>query len=331
LQEVHFYEFLAGKRVKCGICPHRCLLADGEVGLCRVRKNYGGKLYALNYGKWAAGGLDPVEKKPLYHFYPGKTVFSLGALGCNLSCAFCQNWRLARALEAEKEVSPEAILAFVQRAEHDGCIGVAYTYSEPLMWYEFVADTAPLVRERGFKNVLVSNGYIQPEPLAKLLPYLDAVNIDVKAFQENFYRRLCGGLLEPVLKTVEQCVAASCHVELTTLLIPGWNDSPEEIRQLARWIASLDEKIPLHLSRYFPRHKMKLPPTPIKTLHEARSVAEELLSYVYLGNVFAEEGRITYCPNCGQELIRRSDQGVEIKNMTGSHCQSCGKNLPIRL
>ncbi|MGI6574376.1 MAG: AmmeMemoRadiSam system radical SAM enzyme [bacterium] len=331
MKEVYFYQQLANKKVQCGICPHRCIVAEDGFGVCKVRENIDGKLYARNYGQYAALALDPIEKKPLYHFYPGATILSIGALGCNFTCEFCQNWELARATAATKAISSRRLVELATTAAIEGCIGIAYTYSEPLMWYEFVFDTAQLARERGLKNVLVSNGYIEPEPLAKLLPYLDAVNIDVKAFQSEFYRRLCGARLEPVLNTVEKCVRAGCHVELTTLLIPGWNDSGAEIGQLVAWVASLDPAIPLHFSRYFPHHKFTLPPTPLKTLRLAWELAKEKLAYVYLGNVEAGEGSHTYCPACGQEVIRRYGYQVEISEMTGNCCRSCGEKLAIYL
>lgn len=328
MKEVPYYEKLPEGKVRCGICPHRCLLAAGKAGLCRVRKNSGGILYALNYARCAASALDPIEKKPLYHFYPGSTIFSLGTLGCNFRCDFCQNWEIAQADAPTVKLEPEGAVRLALRAGRN-CIGIAYTYSEPLMWYEYVLDTARLAREQGLKNVVVTNGYINPEPLAALLPYIDAFNIDVKAFEPQFYRQLCGGQLEPVLETVRACVEAGCHVELTTLLVPGLNDSPEEISRLADWVARLDPELPLHFSRYFPRHRLTLPPTPLASLERAWNIAREKLPYVYLGNVTGGTGSSTCCPHCGAVLVQRDGFQARLRDLAGDRCARCGTRVRI--
>jgi len=328
VKEVPYYEKLPEGKVRCGICPHRCLLAAGKAGLCRVRKNSGGILYALNYARCAASALDPIEKKPLYHFYPGSTIFSLGTLGCNFRCDFCQNWEIAQADAPTVKLEPEGAVRLALRAGRN-CIGIAYTYSEPLMWYEYVLDTARLAREQGLKNVVVTNGYINPEPLAALLPYIDAFNIDVKAFEPQFYRQLCGGQLEPVLETVRACVEAGCHVELTTLLVPGLNDSPEEISRLADWVARLDPELPLHFSRYFPRHRLTLPPTPLASLERAWNIAREKLPYVYLGNVTGGTGSSTCCPHCGAVLVQRDGFQARLRDLAGDRCARCGTRVRI--
>lgn len=328
MKEVYYYEKLSEGKVRCGICPHRCLVTEGKYGLCRVRKNSGGTLFALNYARCAASALDPIEKKPLYHFYPGSTIFSLGALGCSFRCDFCQNWEIAQADAPTVKLAPEQAVQLALEAGRD-CIGLAYTYSEPLMWYEYVLDTARLAREQGLKNVVVTNGYINPEPLAALLPYIDALNIDVKAFQPQFYRRLCGGDLEPVLETVKACVEAGCHVELTTLLVTGLNDSPEEITQLVDWVARLDPEIPLHFCRYFPRYKLDLPPTPPESLERAWEIAREKLSYVYLGNITGGKGSSTCCPQCGAVLVDRDGFRVQVRELAGDRCAKCGTRVRI--
>jgi len=328
VKEVPYYEKLPEGKVRCGICPHRCLLAAGKAGLCRVRKNSGGILSALIYARCAASALDPIEKKPLYHFYPGSTIFSLGTLGCNFRCDFCQNWEIAQADAPTVKLEPEGAVRLALRAGRN-CIGIAYTYSEPLMWYEYVLDTARLAREQGLKNVVVTNGYINPEPLAALLPYIDAFNIDVKAFEPQFYRQLCGGQLEPVLETVRACVEAGCHVELTTLLVPGLNDSPEEISRLADWVARLDPELPLHFSRYFPRHRLTLPPTPLASLERAWNIAREKLPYVYLGNVTGGTGSSTCCPHCGAVLVQRDGFQARLRDLAGDRCARCGTRVRI--
>lgn len=272
-------------QVQCLICPHGCVISEGQLGLCRVRKNIGGKLYLLNYGLVTAAALDPIEKKPLKRFFPGKRVLSLGSFGCNLTCAFCQNWQIAQNEEAATHyLSPEQAVEKAKEQVPNGNVGLAYTYSEPLMWFEYVLETAKLNREAGLKNILVTNGYINPRPLKELLPYLDGVNLDIKAFTGNFYQELCHGRLEPVLNSAK-LFAENCHLEITTLLVTGKNDSPQEIAELARWIAQLDKKITLHLTRYFPHYKLQLPSTPVETMIRAREVAEKYLQYVYLGNI----------------------------------------------
>lgn len=283
MQPAKYGYLLADGRVECKLCPHHCKISEGQRGICRVRTNQSGQLYSLNYGRVAACAVDPIEKKPLFHFYPGKKILSFGSVGCNLGCSFCQNWTIAHSDPETSELTPTKAVELAASAGPDN-LGIAYTYSEPLMWYEFVLDTAPLVHDQGLKNVLVTNGYIEAEPLRELLPHLDAMNIDVKGFQEDYYGKICRGKLGPVLKTVE-LAAECCHVEVTTLLVTDLNDSPGEIKKLARWLASISPEIPLHLSRYFPNYKLDKPPTPKEKLLEAYQIAKEKLEYVYLGNV----------------------------------------------
>lgn len=272
-------------QVQCLLCPHVCVIPEGKRGLCRVRENEKGKLISVNYGCVTAAALDPIEKKPLNRYMPGSRIFSLGTFGCSLDCGFCQNWTIARGESpAYREYSPEELVENAQELVRHGNIGIAYTYSEPLMWYEFMLDTARLVRSAGLKNILVTNGYINPKPLKELLPYIDAVNLDVKAYTKDFYNNVCRGSLQPVLESAK-LFAGQCHIEITTLLVPGLNDNTEEIENLVSFIAGLDKDIPLHFSRYFPNYKMKLPPTPLSTLEKARDIAEKKLTHVFLGNV----------------------------------------------
>jgi len=273
------------KEVQCLLCPHVCRIPEDHRGICRVRRNEGGRLLVTNYGRVTAAALDPIEKKPLKRYAPGQAILSLGTFGCNLACGFCQNWQIAHGEAPPSQYfSPEMAVEKALETVPLGNIGLAYTYSEPLMWYEYVLDTAKLVREAGLKNILVTNGYINPKPLKELLPYLDAVNLDIKAYTDYFYQQTCQGSLNPVLESA-RLFADHCHLEITTLIIPGLNDSEEEIRRLARFIASLDPDLTLHLSRYFPNYHMDYPPTSKETMFRAQAAASEYLSHVYLGNL----------------------------------------------
>lgn len=273
--------------IRCQLCPHQCRLKDGQAGLCRVRVHQDGELIALNYGEVSSLALDPIEKKPLYHFYPGSMILSVGSWGCNLACSFCQNYSIAHQSPATRFMMPGELLDITVDCCAQGSIGLAFTYNEPVMWQEYIMDLAPLLQARGLKVVMVSNGFIENKPLQDLLPYIDAMNIDVKAFNDKFYQRFCKARLDKVKNTVEAALGQA-HIEITTLLIPGENDNEAEIRALARWLASLDPNTVLHLSRYYPAYKMDLPPTPVHTLKKARDIAREYLNYVYLGNVPGE-------------------------------------------
>ena len=330
MHEALFYEKGEDNRTFCRLCPKLCTIREGRTGFCRVRKNQGGVLYSLNYGRVSSYAMDPVEKKPLYHFYPGSAVLSLGSVGCNLQCGFCQNWQIAHADPGTVYLSPAEAVAAAREEIRRGvkCVGLAYTYNEPFMWYEYVCDTARLARKEGLKNVLVTNGYVNEEPLRQLLPYIDAMNIDVKGFTEEYYKSTCLGRLEPVLRTVE-ISRAHCHVELTTLLVPGLNDSEEEIRRLVDWVAGLSPDIPLHFSRYFPSYRFDLPPTPLETMQKARAVAREKLRYVYLGNAPELEGGDTVCPACGEPLIRRTGYRVRVTGLEGKKCRRCGEEAAV--
>jgi pyruvate formate lyase activating enzyme len=328
VREARYYE-QKSDLVHCLLCPQGCRLRDGQAGLCRVRRAEDGKLYSLNYAEVASIALDPVEKKPLYHFFPGSSILSIGSVGCNLSCDFCQNYELSTNQANTETVSPEEIVSIaLKAASRHGNIGISYTYSEPIVWFEYVMDVAAKAKDAGLKNVLVTNGEIRPKPLDELLTVVDAMNIDVKAFSSRFYSKVCSGPFETVLQTVENAVG-KCHIEVTTLLIPTLNDSDEEIRSLVRWIAQLDETIPLHLSRYFPRHRMGLPPTPLDTMRKAYDIASESLKYVYLGNVGDSRYATTYCLECGQPVIRRSAlHGVDIA-LDAKRCKKCGAEQAV--
>ncbi len=272
-------------RVHCVLCPHDCRISQGKMGICGVRANKEGELYAESYGNISALSLDPIEKKPLYRFFPGSLILSVGSYGCNFSCSFCQNFGISLEKPETVYISPESLLYKAYDLKSSKNIGLAYTYNEPLMSYEYVLDCCKLVRDKGLKNVLVTNGYIQQAPLLELLPYIDAMNIDLKSFSEDFYKKICGGRAEFVKKTIETAVNA-CHMEITTLVIPGLNDTSEEIEALSSWLSSLSPDIPLHLTRFFPHHKMTdKEPTPKETLERLADVARKHLHYVYLGNI----------------------------------------------
>lgn len=281
-----YFDKIENSKVHCYLCPHNCVIKPGGLGACRARKNIDGELYSLNYGKVTSASLDPIEKKPLYRFHPGSLILSAGTFGCNLKCSFCQNWSIAHENPETADITPQELVDMAKKAVKSGNIGIAYTYNEPSIWYEFVYDTSKLARENGLVNVLVTNGFISREPLEELLPYVDAMNIDVKGFTASFYKEFCKATLENVKETVE-LAAGRCHVEVTTLVIPGLNDALEEIGELSRWLASISKDIPLHLSRYFPNYKMQdRPQTPVETLRKARDKALENLNYVYMGNVW---------------------------------------------
>lgn len=282
-----------GRKAVCWLCPRRCHLSDGQTGSCRARQNQGGIIRSLSYGLLTSAALDPIEKKPLYHFRPGSMILSLGSFGCNLRCPFCQNYTISQAgrdgFEGQQlpmdRTSPKEIVAAAQRLEEtSGNIGVAFTYNEPLVGYEFVYDTARLLKEAGLVVVLVTNGQIEKDPWLHLLPYVDAVNIDLKGFTQSFYDWI-GGDLKTTKAAIEMAAEQGVHVEVTTLVIPGKNDGAEEMAAEAEWLAGLSAELPLHLSRYFPRYRSKIPMTPVETLQRLRRIAGARLRFVHLGNV----------------------------------------------
>jgi len=307
------------ERAECPLCPHHCKLKEGQTGLCKVRVHREGKIVPLNYGQIAAWHLDPIEKKPLYHYYPGRSIFSVGGYGCNLQCFFCQNHEISQKLGKGSSVTPEQLM---KRSAENPSIGICFTYSEPLVWYEMIAETASLVKKQGGKVVLVSNGMIEEKYLDGLVPYLDAVNIDIKGFTKEFYQKYTGGKLEWVLKTVEK-LAGKVHTEITTLIIPSLNDHPQEIKGLAKWLENL--KIPLawHLSRYFPMYQSDIPTTDEKKMRALWGLAKEYLPYVYLGNM--EGGNNTVCPSCGMDVILRKG-AIRIETEAG-RCRYCGQEI----
>lgn len=320
-----------GRYVRCALCPHRCILAEGERGRCRVRENRGGKLYSFVYGNPCAINVDPIEKKPFYHFLPGTTAFSLATAGCSLRCKYCQNYTISQYPPEQtqnEEAPPEVIVASTLRW---GAPTIAYTYSEPMVFYEYMLDTARLGRRAGLRNVVISSGYVNPEPLRELCQAVDAIKIDLKGFNENFYREVCSGTLAPVLDAIRTIHAMGVHLEIVNLVVPTLNDNPAELRALAEWvIETVGPDVPLHFSRFHPDYQLlNLPPTPIETLEAARQMALEVgLHYVYLGNVPGHEGNHTYCPNCKEMIIRRSGMATTNMWLEAGRCGYCGTPIP---
>jgi len=322
---MHYRKEPVGK-TRCLLCPHRCLLSNGKIGRCLARQNKDGVLYTLIYGEVSSYSMDPMEKKPLYHFYPGKMIFSIGSWGCNFKCTFCQNWNISQQKAAVESFEKDDIIGI---ALQNNSIGIAYTYNEPFVWYEFVLDTAKAAKEKGLKNVLVTNGFVSDEPLKEILPYIDAMNIDIKAGNESFYREICDGQLAQVMKTIKAVHEAGVHLELTHLVIPTLTDKPDEIREISSWIAEMSPDIPFHLTRYFPQYKMNIASTPLLSMKEAYEIAKEKLNYVYLGNMSDEHGgNITACPQCSAELIVREPGSASIRGLKAGKCGKCGKEIP---
>ncbi|MFQ6105750.1 MAG: AmmeMemoRadiSam system radical SAM enzyme [Candidatus Hydrothermarchaeaceae archaeon] len=319
-------------KIKCGLCARQCLILEGKTGFCRVRKNREGKLYSLNYALASSVAPDPIEKKPLFHFYPGTLVFSLGTIGCNFRCPHCQNYSISQAsIEEGKhltEYSPEKAVAL---AKAYSCRGIAWTYNEPTIWFEYTYDSAKLAKKAGLYTVYVTNGYITREGIDKIAPYLDAMNIDVKGFTDNFYRKFCSAKLQPVLDTVERAVEKGIHVELTYLMIPGKNTEPKEVGSFVDWVEAIDVNIPVHFTRFHPDYKMlDVPATPLSDLENAREIGLEELRYVYTGNIPGHEGENTYCYNCGEMLIER--QGFRVGSINFENkCPKCGKPVHVVL
>jgi len=312
-----------GDAVRCGLCPHRCRIAPGKRGVCGVRENRGGVLFACTYASVSAVAVDPVEKKPLFHFHPGASILSIGSVGCNFRCEFCQNWHLVL---RRVPVEPVRIEDLLLAARREGSVGIAYTYNEPFIQFEFVLDCAKAFRAAGQKNVLVTNGYVEPEPLAELLPFVDAMNIDLKSMDPAFYRKICGGSLEPVLETIRTAAKAT-HVELTTLLYTGHNDADDSIRNVVDFVERTDPEIPLHLSRYFPQHRATAPPTPQERLDSAYRIARERLPFVYVGNARLPGTEDTVCPQCRATVIRREGYRIDARGLSGDRCGACGARL----
>lgn len=332
VKEAMLYRPLEEKRVECFLCAHRCVIAEDKWGVCGVRHNQGGKLYTHVYAEVIAAHVDPIEKKPLYHFYPGSKAFSIATIGCNFRCPFCQNWEISQATKKERPLGggftfPPAKV--VEEAKKHGCRSISYTYTEPTIFFEYAYDTAVIAKREGLTNNFVTNGFMTPEALEMIKPYLDGANVDLKAFREETYKKICKARLEPVLESIQLMKKLGIWVEVTTLVVPGLNDSETELKSIARFLANLDRDIPWHISRFHPDYEYtSVAATPLETLRRAAKIGqEEGLKFIYIGNVWGE-GENTYCPRCHQPIILRHGFWVESMKMTGRQCGYCGQVIP---
>ncbi|MFP4458942.1 MAG: AmmeMemoRadiSam system radical SAM enzyme [Candidatus Zixiibacteriota bacterium] len=327
MHEAMWYEKLDENQVQCHLCPWNCIIDEGRRGICGVRANVDGKLVSLVYGKIASLNIDPIEKKPIFHLMPGSRALSVATVGCNLGCLFCQNWTLSQALPEESrhaDLSPESL---VQKAIETNSQSIAYTYSEPTIFYEYMYDAAKIAHDNGIKNIMVTCGYINEEPLRELCKYIDAANVDLKGFSQDFYSEYTRAQLEPVKRTLKIMDEEGVMVEVTNLIVPGANDSPEEIRVLCEFVHdSLGADTPLHFSRFHPNYKLKdRPPTPASKLNQAYEIAKETgLEYVYIGNMHGAGGENTICPSCGKTIIKRRGYMILEKKITDGKCDFCG-------
>ena len=326
-KEAMLYEKLQDNNVHCFLCSHHCRIADSKYGICGVRKNEKGRLYTQVYGEVIASHIDPIEKKPLYHFLPGTSTYSIATVGCNFKCGFCQNWQISQVSKRSgkgslggHELKPEEV---VREAKKNKCKSISYTYTEPTIFFEYAYDTAKIAKEKGLYNTFVTNGYMTKDALGAIKPYLDASNVDLKFFNNETYRKICKGSLEPVLESIRYMKKLGMWVEVTTLIVPGLNDSDKELKSIAEFIRDTGKDIPWHISRFHPDYKYtETPPTSLETLKNAESIGKKAgLKYIYLGNV-AEEGN-TYCSACGKLLIGRAGYAIAENGIKMSKCPEC--------
>jgi pyruvate formate lyase activating enzyme len=330
--EARYYDSLGEKNVRCRLCPHRCAIKPGNRGICAVRENQDGRLISLVYGQAVAAHNDPIEKKPLFHFLPGSHSLSVATVGCNLSCAHCQNHYISQFAKRKQKIpgdytSPENVVA----AAHDaGSLSISFTYTEPTVFFEWAFDTAFLAKKHGIRSVFVTNGYTSAEPIRDIHPALAAANVDLKSFREEFYKRTCGASLKPVLDTIRLMHELKIWIEVTTLLIPGFNDGEEELKECAQFLFSVDRDIPWHLSRFHPDNEMEnVPPTPIDSIQRAHEIGKEAgLRFVYVGNVWGNRGENTLCPSCSTLLIERIGFSVQTNHLKNGACPTCGLIIP---
>ena len=319
------------QKTSCLLCHHRCLIAPSKFGICGVRQNRGGKLRTLVYGEVIAAHVDPIEKKPLFHFLPGSTSFSVATIGCNFRCSFCQNWQISQQTKRKEEIlpcdflSPESV---VKAALDHGCQSLSFTYTEPTVFFEYAFDTARLAHESGLRNVFVTNGYMTPEALEVIHPFLDGCNVDLKSFREEFYRTMCRARLEPVLESIRLMKRLGIWIEITTLVVPGQNDSDEELAEIAAFISQVSPDIPWHISRFHPDHTYReSEPTPIETLSKAQAIGRKNgLRFIYIGNIWGES-EDTHCPFCSHPIIRRRGFDVRAVEMNRSRCSFCSRTI----
>jgi pyruvate formate lyase activating enzyme len=331
IREALLYEKLDNKRVRCNLCAHGCTIKPDRRGICGVRENRDGTLYSLVYGTLIAENIDPIEKKPFFHVYPGSLSYSIATVGCNFSCEFCQNHEISQMPRSTlmitgKDIAPAEI---VVQAKKSGSKTIAYTYTEPTIYFELAYDTAKIARENGLKNVFVTNGFMTTQCIDIIAPFLAAANVDLKSFRDDFYKKQCGAGLKPVLESLKKMKEKGIWVEITTLLIPNLNDSNEELKDIAQFIAELGKETPWHISRFHPQFKMQsLPVTPVSSLHRAVEIGKQTgLKYVYSGNVPGDEGESTNCFHCGHRLIERYGFKIVSINLTGNKCSNCGTEL----
>ena len=328
--EARFYEKLPHKVVKCTLCPRECEVDDMERGFCGVKENIGGMYYSYVHSKPCTIHVDPIEKKPLFHFLPGTTALSLATVGCNMDCKFCQNWQISQVRPEQAQYYFVPPKKMVDTAKDNNSISIAHTYAEPVIFYEYMYDIGVEAKKKKVNNIMISNGYIHPEPMRELCRYLDAVKIDLKAFTEDYYGDVCVGELAPVLKILELLKQEGMWFEIVYLVVPTLNDGREEIRKMSRWIMEkLGPDVPLHFSRFYPQYKLKnLPLTPVKTLDMARDTAmSEGIRYAYVGNVPANKGGHTYCPKCGKILIERQGYVIKSMHINNNKCTFCGTKI----
>jgi pyruvate formate lyase activating enzyme len=331
LHKADFWEKAEKGHVRCTLCPHRCSIADGRRGVCRVRENRGGTLYTLSWGRPCALHADPIEKKPFYHFLPGSISLSMSTVGCNMKCLFCQNWQISQSSPEDIETEIVNPGFYAKKAISSGASSIAFTYGEPVVFLEYARDIAEAAKASGIRSVVVSNGYIEPEPLAVLCSTVDAIKIDLKAFEDGYYRKICGARLDPVLRSLVDIRSRGVWLEIVYLMVPTLNDDAETISRMASWIGSeLGPDVPVHFSRFHPAYRLPdLPPTPTSSLEEARDRCLDAgLNYVYIGNVAGHEADSTYCFSCSEMIIERSGYRISSIEMNGNKCGFCGTVQP---
>ncbi len=326
MRQADFYKRESNGKIRCLLCPHSCLLVEDESGICLGRVHQEGQLLANSYGQITGIAIDPIEKKPLYHYQPGNKILSIGTYGCNLNCRWCQNSHISQSQPASEYLNPEKL---AERSLSSGSIGVAFTYNEPVIWYEYIMDAAPLIHEQGGSVVLVSNGFIEEGPLLQLIPHIDAINVDLKFMSEKLYRKYSSGSAKIIKRNIEILAESDVHLELTHLLVSGLVDNVFHLEELTGWVGAINENIPLHLSRYFPQHNWDESATDSELLDQTKEIAEKNLNFVYLGNISDEKGNSTFCPSCKSEVIRRSGYSTNIMGLNDNRCAKCGGLVPI--